>query len=65
MSPPPLPVRIALARGCAGRIVVTCVGLDGIAELDLSPRLAAALASELAEALARLAGPEIPPRDDW
>lgn len=61
---PSLPVRIVMARGYAGRVVVTCVGLAGIAELDMSPRLAAALASSLAEALAGLASPESSPRDD-
>lgn len=62
---PPLPVTIAIARGASGRIIVSCAGLEGIAELDLSPRLAASLASHLAEALLALASPESPPHDDW
>ena len=61
----PLDGRIATARPQAGRVLLTIVGLDGVAEVSLAPKVAAHLCAHVAEALARLAGPESPPRDDW
>jgi hypothetical protein len=62
---PPLDARIVTARSRAGRVMVTAVGVAGIAELSMTPRVAAHLIAHLADALAGLAGPESPPRDDW
>ncbi|WP_439572651.1 hypothetical protein [Phreatobacter sp.] len=57
--------RIVTARPHAGRVVVTAVGRDAVAELSLSPRVTAQLIAHLADALAGLAAPESPLRDDW
>jgi hypothetical protein len=62
---PPLDARIVTARGRAGRVMVTAVGVSGIAEMVMTPRVAAQLMGHLADALARLAAPESPPRDEW